>query len=212
MELKGKKVVFLGDSITEGVGASCEDTRYVNVFGKITGATVVNYGIGGTRFAKQVKQFNEWYDKNDFCGRFDKMDDDADIVVVFGATNDYGHGDAPFGEYSDRTPETFIGATHFLMKGLIEKYPGAEIVFMTPIHRAGENNPDAKGHILKDYVDIIRNVAEYYSIPVLDLFSVYGVCPDIAVHKEKYCPDGLHPNDAGHKRLAEKLKAFLETM
>ena len=212
MELKGKKVVFLGDSITEGVGASCEDTRYVNVFGKITGTTVLNYGIGGTRFAKQTNPTNEVWDKNDFCGRYMNMDDDADIVVVFGSTNDYGHGDAPFGEYSDRTPDTFIGATHFLMKGLIEKYPGAEIVFMTPIHRERENYHNQNRKILKDYVDVIKNVAEYYSIPVLDLFAGFGVCPDIAAHKEKYCPDGLHPNDAGHKRLAEKLKAFLETM
>lgn len=69
MELKGKKVVFLGDSITEGVGASCAETRYVDVFASITGTNAVNYGIGGTRFAKQVKPFNEWFDKNDFCGR-----------------------------------------------------------------------------------------------------------------------------------------------
>lgn len=210
MELKGKKVVFLGDSITEGVGASCAEARYVDVFAGITGTNAVNYGISGTRFAKQVKPYNEWFDKNDFCGRYDKMDGDADIVVIFGATNDYGHGDAPFGEAVDRTPDTFIGATHYLMKGLIEKYPTATIVFMTPIHRVGENNPDAKGHILKDYVDVIRSVAEYYSIPVLDLFSVYGVCPDIEVHKAAFCPDGLHPNDAGHKRIAERLKAYLE--
>lgn len=212
MELNGKKVVFLGDSITEGVGASCEGTRYVNVFGKITGTTVLNYGIGGTRFAKQVKPTNEWWDRNDFCGRYMNMDDNADIVVVFGSTNDYGHGDAPFGLTSDRTPDTFIGATHYLMKGLIEKYPEAEIVFMTPIHREGENNPDSKGHILKDYSDTIKEVAEYYSIPVLDLYSVYGVCPDIKAHKEKFCPDGLHPNDAGHKKIAERLKAFLEAL
>ena len=212
MELKGKKVVFLGDSITEGVGASCEKTRYVNVFGEITGTTVLNYGIGGTRFAKQTKPTNESWDKNDFCGRYMNMEDDADIVVVFGATNDYGHGDAPFGLSTDRTPDTFIGATHYLMKGLIEKYPGAEIVFMTPIHRENENRHNENRCILKDYADVIKNVAEYYSIPVLDLYSVYGVCPDIPAHKMKYCPDGLHPNDAGHKKIAERLKAFLEAL
>ena len=210
MELKGKKVVFLGDSITEGVGASSVETRYVNVFEQITGTKMINYGIGGTRFAKQVKPYIEHYDKNDFCGRFDKMDDDADIVVVFGATNDYGHGDAPFGEYSDRTPDTFIGATHYLMKGLIQKYPTATIVFMTPIHRERENYHNQNRKILKDYVDVIRNVAEYYSIPVLDLFSMFGVCPDIEAHKVAYAPDGLHPNDAGHRKIAERLKAFLE--
>ncbi len=38
------------------------------------------------------------------------MDNDADIIIVFGGTNDFGNGDAPFGEMSDRTPYTFYGA------------------------------------------------------------------------------------------------------
>lgn len=51
MDLEGKKVLFLGDSITEGVGASSKDTCYVSVFGKISGAEVKNFGISGTRIA-----------------------------------------------------------------------------------------------------------------------------------------------------------------
>ena len=33
MELKGKKINFLGDSITEGAGTSCEAARYCRPFG-----------------------------------------------------------------------------------------------------------------------------------------------------------------------------------
>ena len=40
MELKGKKIYFLGDSITEGVGASDTEHCYVSVFGKLSGAVV----------------------------------------------------------------------------------------------------------------------------------------------------------------------------
>lgn len=53
-----------------------------------------------------------------FCGRLDEMDKNADAVVVFGGTNDYGHGDAPFGLFTDRTDETFYGACHTLMSEL----------------------------------------------------------------------------------------------
>ncbi len=49
MELQGKKINFLGDSITEGTGASSYETSYVSVFGRQSGAAVRNYGIGGTR-------------------------------------------------------------------------------------------------------------------------------------------------------------------
>lgn len=33
------------------------------------------------------------------------MDSDADIIVVFGGTNDYGHGDAPLKAYVDAIRE-----------------------------------------------------------------------------------------------------------
>ena len=71
MELKNKKVLFLGDSITEGTGASSPETCYVSVFGKISGAEVKNYGIGGTRIARQRrKSVKERHDK-DFLLRVD---------------------------------------------------------------------------------------------------------------------------------------------
>ena len=48
----------------------------------------------------------------------------VDTVFVFGGTNDYGHGDAPIGGFTDRTPDTFYGACHYLFSGLIKKYLG----------------------------------------------------------------------------------------
>ena len=156
---------------------------------------------------------NEQYDKNDYCARFSAMDDDADVIVVFGGTNDYGHGDAPFGTFSDRTPDTFCGAVHCLFRGLIEKYPTKPIVVITPLHRENDTVPNAlHGKTLKDYVDVIREGAEMYSLPVLDLFASFGVCPNIPAQKAAYCPDGLHPNDAGNRKIAEKLKTFLEAL
>lgn len=56
MILKNKRVLFLGDSITEGVGVSSPEKCYVSVFGKMSGAIVKNYGIGGTRIAKQTRK------------------------------------------------------------------------------------------------------------------------------------------------------------
>ena len=53
MELKGKKIAFLGDSITEGCGTSAREHIYWNVIGRRTGAEVFGYGIGGTRIAPQ---------------------------------------------------------------------------------------------------------------------------------------------------------------
>ena len=118
MELKGAVINFLGDSITEGVGASCVENRYADVFARAFGVKVNNYGVSGSRFANQRINTGEIHERH-FCMRAREMDESADAVVVFGATNDFGHGDAPIGSFEDRTPDTFYGACHDLMSYLI---------------------------------------------------------------------------------------------
>lgn len=214
MELKGKKIVFLGDSITEGVGTTCQEKCYHGILKDMAGLSEIkNYGISATRIARQNPPEDPPSRADlDFCLRYTDMDDDADVVVVFGGSNDYGHGNAKFGEDTDRTPDTFCGAVHYLMRGLIDKYPESEIVFMTPIHRVGENNPNAHGRVLKDYVDQIKRAGAYYSIPVLDMYAMAGIYPDSPAQMAALCPDGLHPNDAGHLKMAKRLKGFLEAL
>lgn len=211
MELQGKKINFLGDSITEGVGVETEKEIYLNVIKEEEGlAEARNYGISGTRLARQFgpSEFGEAY-----SDRYTEMDSDADVVVAFGGTNDFGHGDAPFGTFEDRTQESYYGACHALMSGLIEKYPEAVIVFMTPLHRVSEDEPSVgNGLPLKAYVDAIKEVAEYYAIPVLDLYSLSGIQPRVPIIREKYCPDGLHPNGEGHRLIAARLSGFLKTL
>ncbi len=215
MELKGKKAVFLGDSITQGVGCSSPSQIYLNLLAdRAELCEAKNYGISGTRFARQRSGSDEPTFDNDYCRRVEDLDVDADIVVVFGGTNDFGHGDAPLGTPEDRTPDTFWGACHYLMNRLVERFWDKTIVIMTPLHRLNEDNPrgdrkPADVANLKAYVQIIRTVAEWYSLPVLDLYAESGIQPRVPVIQQNYCPDGLHPNDAGHARIADKLYQFL---
>lgn len=213
MKLAGIKINFLGDSITEGHGASCVDAAYWNVIKREYGlAEARGYGIGGTRIAKNLTASENPVWDRDFIGRYEEMDNDADVVVIFGGTNDYGHGDAKLGEMSDRTPYTFYGACHTLFEGIINKYPKATVVVMTPLHRDGEEIAREGYAPLARYAEIIKEVAEYYSIPVLDLWRVSGMQPAVPVLKEKYMPDGLHPNDDGHRIIASRLAGFLQTL
>ena len=209
MNLNGLKINFLGDSITEGHGCSSVEKQFTSLVAAQTGAVTRCYGIGGTRIARQNKP-SEWPRHDlDFPSRVAEMDPDADLVVVFGGTNDFGHGDAPFGDFADRTADTFCGALHELYNSLLEKYPAATIMVMTPLHRSTEAISNMHGKVLKDYVDMIRKAAEYYSLPVLDLYAVYGVQPAVPVMKDTYMPDGLHPNDAGHVILTDKIAKFI---
>ena len=221
MKLDGLKINFLGDSITQGIGASSADTIYHALLAKEANITARNYGISGTRYAYQKGTPKRpklgFEDSNDFCARYDAMDNDADVVVIFGGVNDYSHGDASLGRFGDTSFESFYGACDYLYRNLLKKYLGKQIVVMTPLHMIGETKvPEIKmpgGYgILRDYVHAIKEVAEYYSIPVLDLYAVSGIQPDIDEVREKFMPDGIHPNDAGHRIIANKLKTFLEAL
>ena len=82
----------------------------------------------------------------------------------------------------------------------------------------GEDNPRGDGSkpedgaLLKTYVEIIREVAEYYSLPVLDLYKESGLQPNVPIIRKMYIPDGLHPNDEGHIILADKIARFIERL
>lgn len=216
MELRDKKIAFLGDSITEGIGVSDPSNIYWNILARKTDAKCFGYGIAGTRIAVQREPSNPLFDRH-FASRVDEMIPDADIIAVFGGTNDFGHGDAAFGTMEDRTEETFCGAMHCLLQKLIARYPLAQIVVMTPLHRLVEhciyNELGVRQTAdLEEYVNAIMKIAAYYAIPVLDLYRVSGLQPAVSVLQELYMPDGLHPNDAGHMRIAQKLKGFLNTL
>ncbi len=219
MKLIGKVIDFLGDSITKGTGASENQYKYVNQVEAKTGAICRSYGVGGTRIALQPEGFkseNPNWDY-DFLSRAKTMQE-ADIIVVFGGTNDFGHGNAPLGTMEDRTQYTFYGALHCLYIYLIEHFPKAQIIVITPLHRTNENNPIGEGGTrktvvtgtLKEYVKAVKEVAEYYSLPVLDLYAISGIQPEIQVNRELYMPDGIHPSDLGHGIIADRLTSFLK--
>ncbi len=219
MELKGKKINFLGDSITQGCGTSCKEAIFHSLIKEKYGLKEArNYGEGGTRIARQTEITSLVRDR-DFILRAGQMDEDADVVVVFGGTNDFGSGQAPLGTIDNTDMRTFYGGVHTLIRTLIERYYDKQIVFITPLHRHNELNcigtwkPDGvEQRPLKDYVKAVKDVCEYYSVPVLDLFSAGELCGNTPEWYKEYMPDGLHPNDKGHAILAHKLGKFLENL
>ena len=54
---------------------------------------------------------------------------------------------------------------------------------------------------IQKYDEVMRVVCKENSIPYLDIFGLL---------KNEDFEDGLHPNTAGHKKIFEKVKNFLE--
>lgn len=150
--------------------------------------------------------------------RMNEMEMEADGVVVFGGTNDYGHGEAPLGEPGDRNPFIFYGACHTLMNGLGARYVGKPVVILTPLHRLDEHSPRGDGRKalrvgpLRVYRDILMEVARHYALPVLDLYATSGIQPENPVVCQRLCPDGLHPSDEGHALIARRIAGFLRML
>ena len=214
MELKGKTINFLGDSITEGVKVENLENRYDNVLKRKYGLKeVYNYGVGGTRFAHQSKPSITPRHDLYFCGRAYYLNKQADITIVYGGVNDYLHGNAPIGKDGDKTPETFYGAVEWLMTFLKGTYSNSKIVFLTPARKQGDETPNRlNNEPLITYVNIILKKAKQHNIPIFDMYHNLGLDPNEDEICEKYTADGLHFNDAGHAVIAEKVAEFLESL
>ncbi|MBR2340175.1 MAG: SGNH/GDSL hydrolase family protein [Clostridia bacterium] len=207
MELSGKKINFLGDSITYGVGASCDEMRIPDLVAGMTGAEVRNYGGPGSGFARPCNGYDE------FWKRVDEMDADADVIVVFGGTNDFTSSVFALGDVRELTPQSICGAINYTFRKLMEKYPTATIIALTPTHRCCEEvNSYSTGVTLAEVRDAMLKICEYYSVPVIDLWKSSGIYPAITAQRQSKMPDGLHPNDAGMRAIASRIAGLLRSL
>ena len=91
LNMRIKKIACIGDSITEGVNAGgWQWHRYIDKWCKNNGieTNVVNLGIGGTSVCTSSYVTDEL---KPFVNRLDTIPTDADVIVIFGGTNDWGN-------------------------------------------------------------------------------------------------------------------------
>lgn len=206
----GKKWLAIGDSLTDPQYAS---EGYPYLVSKALGMTLTNLGASG-------KVMNYFVDLiPDFA-------DDFDLVTVLLGTNNQGFNCA-IGSLNDgadyKSNSSFYAQTQKIAEVLMAKYPSAVIAFLTPIRRTGvegQNNNDegymvnALGLTTEPYAEAVKEVADYYGLPCLDLYH-NGINPKSEWMRQLYfCnSDGTHPNNEGHaKYTAPVIKAFLESL
>lgn len=232
---KGSKLVAIGDSITYGFiprnapGYPGQLNSYAALTAEYYNMDFVNCGISGSTVAHVEG-------RSPMCERIADLPDDADIITVMGGTNDIRNG-VNLGTMSDRTSETFYGALHVMMSALYEKYmvkqfgqdgKRAKIIICTPIKlldasSSKQNETDGKLVALEPWVDAVKEVANYYSFPVLDFYNLSGINPhihrivkgtdvDYNGYYNPYITDGTHPTNEGAMLMAECLISFLKTI
>lgn len=229
---EGRKVAFLGDSITT---ARQKNKIYWQYLEEMMGIKPVVCAVSGYRWRHMPAMAQKLKETSG---------DDVDAILILTGTNDY-MGGVPPGEwwtvtnevarykcgdlkmprrYPSFDPETVRGRINETMKFLKSNWPDAQIVLMTPVHRAyfhvGENNyqppesfPNPNGVYLEEYVRIIREAADIWSVPLIDLYRESGLMPTEQSYAKCFRDlggnDFLHPNSEGHRRMAELIRLRL---
>ena len=204
----GRSAVFVGDSITAGTGTTKIYYEYLKDslgFGSVTAM-----GVGGSCFsaASDYGQSNQ-----PLINRWENIPQ-ADLIVVFMGTNDYGH-ETPLGTAEDTQDGTFYGTLNVIIPALVAKHTSSKIVFVTPLHRYGfgtskiletkftyDHIPNGVGATLGDYVQALKTVCADNGVDIIDLYTECTLDPTDTAVRSAYMPDGLHPNAAGHEVIA----------
>jgi len=200
---KGDRIVFLGDSITQGGGgAKGYITLVKNALTekcKDLDIEVINAGISGNRVP-------------DLQGRLERdvLAKKPTIVFVYIGINDVWHWNKqPNGEMKGGTP------TDKYEEGLKDilgkvKAAGARVILCTP-STIGEK-PDGtneRDKMLEEYSDISRKVAADTGVQLNDLRKAF-IAYETEHNKENKAngiltADGVHLNDAGNRFVADQM-------
>jgi len=197
---KGMMGASIGDSITA-------QATYINTMkNNLELALLYNYGVSGTSMAKASES-----DTSAFCVRVDSVDlAGVTLITVMGGTNDFG-SNIPIGVKTDTDLTTFYGAVKHIIEELTTRKPTSTLVFFTPTKRNYSTDPisgiNAAGHTLKDYRDVIIEMCEEYSIPVLDLWGCSGMN---SINISSYTSDGLHWNSQMGVKMGKMMAQFIK--
>ena len=236
----GKNVVFLGDSITDAAQTNRPQRIYWQYLADDLGIEPHVYAVSGYQWDRVYKAAQKMKDEMGptadaiiiFAGTKDYMNG-----IPLGEWYDVAEEEVVLKGKTLKLPrrrfikdmKTFKGRINTVMDFLKTNFPDQQIVIMTPIHRGrydlGNSNvqpeetfPNANGKYLEDYVAALREAADIWSVPVIDLYRESGLFPLNASHAKcfRYAGpkvwDKLHPNSEGHRRLAKTIAARLMTM
>jgi len=213
--LAGKKILFVGDSITWGFITKSRQTPvpFPERVSQMTGAVCTNEGIPNCNFArKKLKDTNSIITRTQMGG---VSYIGYDVIVFACGTNDYGHN-IRIGSYKNTKAHTFCGAVNETIAEAKRQNPKARIILMTPIMRLRNNSKwcDTNGYTVKnrvrctleDYCDALKKLAKKNKVECFDT-KTHTVFTE--TNAKRYLSDGLHPTPAGYTALGDSVAAYL---
>ena len=233
-KLKGKKWLFMGDSITQGINTPVNSSYFAKSI-EYSGAIGTNKGIGGScisngRFSLQEETSILTLSSITNTSNPHYIDfENYDILTIFAGTNDWGFdigeptdfpttGDSSYGK-------TVCGSLNVALKNIQMRNPNLKIIVITPMFRSRYNTGDGmnsddhslrltyseeifddNGYYLYDMADKIEELCKLNHVPC---FNMYRNLQVTKYNSDTYLADGVHPTLKGSEYLANRICQFV---
>lgn len=210
-ELDALRVLAIGDSLFAGdkLGG---DKVWLQLLANKYGWNFQNAGRNGSTVSNYVTNRAPMVDR--WATELSRADaEEVDLIFVEGGPNDCGQG-VPLGDVDSLDPATFSGAWNRMVQGLLETYPNATIVFVTPWKLTGGSPYGYTEYANRIIACYEANYAQNPRVRLLDAgdTEVSGVDMNSADFRELYSQaanDRFHLNAEGMERLARRLEPLL---
>lgn len=192
IDFSDKTYLAFGDSITWGADYSRAYARMDNPYPELVTSELglkshVNLAVSGATLCAN--------NLNLVCmtDRIVSYTQSADIVSVLMGVNDFNRS-LPLGTIEDCSNTTVYGALNLIAKHFQTYYKNSFVFFMTPYKVAfsGKDSftENSQGYNLLNVANAIKEVANNYGYPVLDLFNVGKY--ELEMYNADN--DGIHPS------------------
>ena len=171
-----KKLLFIGDSITQGWDSGYDSLSYAYRTSRFFNADSVIQGVGGGFFHETI--FDE------------DIDYEPDAIIVAFGTNDWGR--------CPSLDELLDNMTKFLKK-VKSRYTDRPIICLSPIWRDVSANPVRASGRFDDVCEAIKDTARQNGATVIDGYTLAPHHPDFFMDKT------THPSGLGYGVYAENL-------
>lgn len=232
---QGKRVGYIGDSITDPNCYGDNIKKYWSFLQEWLGITPYVYAVSGRQWNDVPRQAEKLKSEHG---------DEVDAILVFMGTNDF-NGGIPIGEWFTEKEEMVMAARGGETKKLVQRkrrmpimsndtyrgrlnigistlkrlFPDKQIILLTPLHRSladfGDKNlqPDesyqnCSGEYVDAYIQNIKEAGSIWGIPVIDFNVVTGMNPMVEEQLSYFYDskfDRLHPGTKGQERMARTL-------
>ena len=203
--LKSMRLAFCGDSITYGLnqdgGARLD--AFPDQVGRLLGCQTTNYGVSSASVGGDAPRV--------WSKDYTVVSTEEDIIGVMIGINDF-YRDYSLGNKDGSSG--FYKGLHTMWKGFISRFPpsaGKRLFCMIYPYYDVKPNWEL-------WTAAMQEVAEYYSIPILDFSKELGINPHMDVNFEYWREEGrgtgkhnAHPTQLTHDMMAKVVAAYIKS-